>query len=333
MYTKVTKGEGVKMKRKIAVYIPDIRYGERFVRYLAEAKPQYEVVYYSEMNEFHGYLEKNRPDILLIQESVFHDLKLAEEKSHTFFLTDVLEEERLEEHVLFMYQPMQDIIRKLFQGEEQSIQTKKVRPVAERNRNQMYLLFMLNERLMPQGTNLILDAWKRKQRTLCISLLPFDYVKDSKKGTFEKPKQGVSDLIYHLSNGTESQEVIQSMIIYSKTVDYVMPVNHCLEVMDFRREMVEKFSNLLHETEYECVLILVAVVTEAIIELAKHCQGVYLLSLDLNNTEYTKVVKEQIENLLGKNGDCEIVSLCNADRKSLVEEAQQRIQSIQMVGG
>ena len=291
------------------------------------------MTYYSGIDEFNGYLETNDPEILLIRESELRYLKLDEGKGHTFLLTDVLEEEKSEQHVLFMYQSMQEIIRKLFQEEESGSQLLKSDMMVEVGRKNIFLLFLLDESLMHQGTNLILDTWKKKQKTLCVSLLPFDHVKEGRKGGFEQPKQGVSDLIYHLSNGTQSQEVLQKMITYSKTVDYVMPVNHCLEIMDFRKEMVGPFSHLLQGTGYECVLLLASVLTEAIIEIANQCQGVFLLSLDSSNHEYIKAVKEQIENLLGSKKACKIESVCVADRKNLIEELQQRIQSIQMVGG
>lgn len=317
------------MREQVIVYIEDRLYGERFVHYLEQNRSQSEFFYYSDYELYEKAIKTMKADILIVDET-FVDLQIIKDNVRRVVrLTSSKEyqgssvEETNQIKTVYQFQSMKQVMSEIWGDEIQELSLISQRE--SKDAFNLYTILLLDSELLQDGVNIFVNNHKASKKTLCISLLQFDLLCDSKRKREEAIYQGLSDVIYHLSNHTLTREVIESLVVSYKGIDYLPPVNHCLDLYDLTREGAEELLEILICMGYERIFVIVSTMTESSVEFIRCSKHTFYLCLSKENAEYRDYVLGQLNDMLQVKNQSSLESIQAVTQKELMDKLQHRV--------
>lgn len=317
------------MREQVIVYIEDRLYGERFVHYLEQNRSQSEFFYYSDCERYEKAIKTMKADILIAGETLI-DLQTAKDSVRRIVRltsskenqgSSVEEINRIKQ--VYQFQSMKQVMNEIWAGEIQESS-----PISQgecKGAFNLYTILLLDSELLQDGVNVFVNCLRASRKTLCISLLQFDWLCNSKRKWEEAIYQGLSDVIYHLSNHTLTREVIESLVVCYKGIDYLPPVNHCLDLYDLTQEGAEELLEILTHMGYERMFVIVSTMTEASVEFIRCSKHTFYLCLSRESTQYRDYVLGQLNDVLQVRNQSALESIQAVTQKELMDKLQHRV--------
>ena len=310
------------MKKQIVVYLRDTEYGKRLVRYLNQVPEfAYQVAYFSEEEVLMNYLKKQRICVLITQDQIHLEQELYEQIDHLIYLVEqqglcqTCESESKKSVYFYQYQSMEKLIELLPPNQDQ-IKQEQINNLSLEKEKRVISIFMPEEVCHASSTaRVIAEEIRAKEKSVYVSFIPFDqsveYV--SKAGELQGT-YGMSDLIYYLKEEPgELKRMAQQAISKSRTLDYIAPVNHSLDVLELGKDEANQILWLLQEFGYSTIVVAISMLTQATVELLQQSKAILCLHSETMHQAWKERIRQQLGQVLTKDFEDRYyeMDLCN----------------------
>ena len=292
--------------KQILIYLLDQEYGERFTKYL-QKRPDlgYEVISVNNEEQMTLMLEAREFAVVItdcdeelyiqLQQQVIKIIQITAKKELIEDQEIAMSENKI---YFYKYQSMENLLPYLLpvQAEVHAKNKNKIM-----HQKQSIITIFLPE----SSSNLIEEAHRiaeeiytlSKRQSLYLSMCPFDVSLGTKKGGgIEELRHGMSDVVYYL-NEKECQirENRQLFVKEDRSLEYILPFNHCLDLLEMSQQQVSELFPIIYEWEYETIVVAVSMITEATLQIIRRSNYILWLCHQEKSSKQEKLIQEQLE--------------------------------------
>ena len=326
------------MKQQIVLYLADMEYGKRLVRYFNQVPEfAYEVVYFSEVQMLLNYLNKQKTCVLITQEKIELEPEICEKLEQIIYLVERQQdlyprgEEVKEKSVYFyQYQSMEKLLALLLPSQEE-IKQQETKLNALQKDSKIISIFMPEDVCHASDTaRIIAEEIKGKETSVYVSFVPFDQsIEAGWKMSEMQGTYGMSDLIYYLKEEPqEPRKMIQQVITKSRTLDSIHPVNHCLDLLEFQKEEVDQMLWMLQDAGYSTIVAGISMMTQATVELLRQSKAILCLHSERMPQTWRERIKHQLAQVLSEDFNERYYEISLGNEKELLITIRKEIKEI-----
>ena len=333
---QVVKEVIIRMKKQIVVYLWDTEYGKRLVRYLNQVPEfAYQVVSFSEEEMLMNYLKKQKVCVLITQEQISLEPELYEQMEEVIYLVEhqqsvgqTCDQGHKKSIYFYQYQSMEKLLELLPPSQDQIKQEQRNNSRFEKR---VIGIFMPEDVCHASSTaRLIAEEIRAKEKAVYVSFVPFDQSEEAmlKAGEIQGT-YGMSDFIYYLKEESEDlKRIVQQVVLKSRTLDYISPVNHSLDLLELGKEEVNQILWLLQEAGYTTIVVAISMLTQATVELLRQSKAILCLRSETMPQLWRDRIKQQLGQVLTKEFEDRYyeIDLCN--EKELLTKLHRELKGI-----
>lgn len=297
------------MKRQMAVFLKDLEYGTRFVKYLRQLpRFAYEVVYFSEKEACKQFLQKQEVELFILGGDEEFEPHLMDQVTKIIYLTDQESPESNKQsdskYQLQKINPFQSMEQICLQIWPDSAKFQQTIVPKQKSEVTMSIITILNLEGISEkiaGTSVFLDAFREQKDIILVDFSQFAFpMQQESKGVENDASYGLSDVLYYLSSNELDLGLLERFTVKSKGVARIQPVNHCLDLLELTKEQMNEFLDMIRLSGYQTMIAIVSIVTEASIALLEKSKAILYLQRENEDNCLLEKVRIQLLDLLAE---------------------------------
>lgn len=224
------------------------------------------------------FLEKNRPDVLLLgQEVDIHNLRYLEQAESVIILSEAnaMEENQSKYPAIFKYQSAERILREIFLNLEEKNHV--VPPAIGGIRGHTELLGIYRPYGEPLSLQEVIGGNSDRGRKILV--INMELLSGMAEGGVDQGRvRGLSEIIFYLKQRSEKLSAkLRELASEREGFDYINPAQDYRDLYSINRDDIDKFLAVLsRETDYDCVIFNIGFLNDSALYLLYCCEHIYM---------------------------------------------------------